>query len=184
MTKSTKNQYFGKSATAGFSHRLSTFLHKLLVPFIVVKNWFFLMSYPFMAIYNHWTGRKRIPTCTFYDLIPEGWRKAFGKQMLKELKIAWIKTGKSPFYFTDIKEKWGKLEAYTCGANEEIEAVLEKYNKLSQDYCLVCGSKAEYKTQGYISYLCERCFIDSLKHQVFESDEELLKYIEKYEIRK
>ena len=57
---------------------------------------------------------------TWYDDIPEGWRKAFGKQLSKELKKKKKKDNQlKTFRFSQIKEKHGSLCIYTQGCSEE-----------------------------------------------------------------
>lgn len=112
-----------------------------------------------------------------YDAIPYGWKKAFGKQLLKDLRKAWLESGKISFYFNDIKEKYGTLCLYANQGTEAIYKVLHHYEHLSQYYCIECGQKAEYVTRGWIQYLCEPCFMDYICSDKFESDTELFKYL-------
>lgn len=101
---------------------------------------------------------------TLYDHIPEGWRKAFGNQLSKELKKQLKKDNQlKTFRFSQIKEKYGTLRLYNFGCSEECMKLLNKYEKLSKEYCIECGKKAKYKTEGYVLYLCEECFEEYIK---------------------
>ena len=53
-----------------------------------IKNFFFCLRYPFWKSRNVWTGKFCGYSSTSYDWIPEGWRKAFGKELSKD--ITWI----------------------------------------------------------------------------------------------
>ena len=95
---------------------------------------------------------------TLYDHIPEGWRKAFGKQLSKELKKQLKKDNQlKTFRFSQIKEKYGTLRLYTFGCSKAVQNILDKYEELSEEYCIYCGKKSKYKTEGYILYVCEDC---------------------------
>ena len=118
-------------------------------------NKLFLKKYPFYKIKDI-NGNV---TGSWYDSIPVGWRKAFGKKLSNDLKASLMAAGTlESFRFTDIKEKWGVLEFYHTGCDEKTYEILEKYTALSAGYCMNCGKPAKYKTQGWISYLCESCF--------------------------
>ena len=131
-----------------------------------IRNFFFLMRYPFMKQHNRWTGKFSGYAFTEYDSIPVGWRKAFGKQLLEDIKkagkasrkrigkhLSWRKM----LTWWDIKEKWGTLRLY-ASATKEIQDVLFKYEALSEGYCINCGKPARYCTKGWVSYLCEDCY--------------------------
>lgn len=130
------------------------------VPFLVIKNFFFCLKYPFYTSRNVYTGKITGFRHTWYESIPEGWRKAFGKQLSKDLKEALKKDGmlKKSRFFSDIKEKYGTLRLYTCGEGENTHKVIRHYESLSMCYCIICGKPARYCTQGWIEYLCEDCF--------------------------
>lgn len=136
------------------------------------KNFILCQKYPFLKEGYNWYLPKRNPKYdyTWYDDIPEGWQKAFGKQMLIDIKAAIKKTKKAAWKnehrrlktadcltFQQIKEKWGELCLY-ASASEQVQNVLDYYEKLSIGYCINCGKPARYMTKGWIGYLCEDCF--------------------------
>ena len=160
------------------------FTYTIWKPFRAFGNLFFLAKYPFMWPTHVWTGKRMFPSHTSYDLIPYGWQKAFGKNLLKDLRKAWIDSGKPKFYFNDIKEKYGTLRLYINQGTDAIYKVIHHYEHLSQYYCIECGERAEYATEGWIEYLCEPCFMDYLCSDRFESDNELLKYLDECKLEK
>lgn len=123
-----------------------------------IKNYFLCKKYPFLKMYNAWNGKFMGYKYTWYDDIPEGWQKAFGKQLLEELKSVLIEESASKdFRFTQIKEKWGNLRLYTNGTTDKIQTILEKYELLSECYCIKCGKPARYVSIGWVEYYCEDC---------------------------
>lgn len=134
------------------------FKYQLTKPARCIYNAFLFIKYPFLQPRNVWTGKK------YWDFnklenIPAGWRKAFGKQLRNDLRKALIKDGiLHDFYFTQIKEKWGKLCLYNNGTGPESDYVINHYQELSMCYCINCGKPARYVTDGWIEYLCEDCF--------------------------
>ena len=131
--------------------------------FAAIHNYFFCLKYPFYKVYNVYTDKFSGYARTWYNAIPKGWRKAFGKQLSKELKKQLIKDGMLyTFRFSQIKEKYGTLRMYNFGCTEEVDHLLNKYEGLSKRYCIYCGRPAQYITSGYVSYLCEKCLRNEL----------------------
>jgi len=135
-----------------------------------IKNYFFCKKYPFWKAYNVWTRKFCGYSFTEYDNIAKGWQIAFGKQLSKELK----KVGKEELkrlnkeskdkkykwkdilQFEQIKEKYGTLRLYASGT-EKIQNILSKYESLSEEYCIHCGKPVQYRTKGWITFICEDC---------------------------
>lgn len=97
-----------------------------------------------------------LPTFTYLDSIPEGWRKAFGKELCNEIRSCLIKEKKlfTGMRITQIKEKYGTLRIggfYSRGISE----ILNKYSELSEKTCIICGKPATYISQGYICPYCD-----------------------------
>ena len=146
-----------------------------------IKRFFFLQRYPFMAPHRVWTGEKiKHPGFTDYDLLPDGWRKAFGPALLKDLKAA-LKKHPYDFYFTDIKEKYGTLRLYANAYSDEVQEVLSHYEGLSSKYCICCGDKVSYQFGFY--RLCYLCLLNDIKDDRFASDEEMFAYMEEFKIK-
>lgn len=130
-----------------------------ITPCVVIRNFFLCLRYPFYISRNVWTGKFMGFTSTWYDDIPDGWRKAFGKQFSKDLKKALKKDGiLKTFRFQQIKEKYGTLRLYNNGEGENTGNVIRYYENLSMCYCIMCGKLARYCTQGWVEYVCEDCF--------------------------
>lgn len=131
-----------------------------------IKNWFFCKKYPFWRARNTMTGKRLGYSFTWYDCIPEGWKKAFGEQLSEDIKKAGKESRKKNKHhlkwkdmlvWWQIKEKWGYLCLY-ASATEEIRDVLDTYEDLSSQYCINCGEKTSYVTDGYVEFLCDSCF--------------------------
>lgn len=102
-----------------------------------------------------------IPTYTEWDAMDgmPGWKKAFGKQYLKELKKQLKKDHYLyQFRITDIKEKYGTLRLYCNGASDEVYKIVDKYETLSYETCIECGKPATKIKAGWISPYCDECF--------------------------
>lgn len=133
-------------------------------PSKLIDNFLFCLKYPFWRATNVWTGKFLGYSFTWYDAIPEGWQKAFGKELSEEIKRigkAHLKTHKDQkwkdiLYWEDIKEKYGTLHLYAMTI-KPIQDILDRYEMLSRGYCIECGKPARYKTCGWIEYVCEDC---------------------------
>lgn len=139
------------------------FKHELLKSLKRLFYVFYFMRYPFLQPRNVWSGKKYWDWDMF-EFIPKGWRKAFGKKLKKDLRIALKRDGiLKTIYFIDIKEKYGTLCLYTNGAGPLSNGVIRRYEELSRCYCIKCGKPARYQTDGWINYLCEKCFDECIK---------------------
>lgn len=153
---------------------------------VCVKNFFFFMKYPFWQPRNVWSGKKYW-SFTEYEQISPGWRKAFGKQLSKDLRSALKKTKQlRSFYFLQIKQKWGFLCLYSTATTEEVFDILNYYEKLSIGYCEICGKPARYyKNYGWHTYLCSDCMDKEIKHNKPNcGDGELIKTKKPYRLKK
>lgn len=89
------------------------------------------------------------------NYIPEGWYKAFGKQLVKELTNELIKENYlDDFEIGQIKEKYGGLRIYIGPAPESIHKIINKYEDMSFNYCQVCGKPGRVYDNGWIMTLC------------------------------
>ena len=127
-----------------------------------------LEKYPWLTPYNVWTGKldeNYNYESTWADDIPDGWRLAFGDQMLEELNNLLKKYGLEDEYrIVQIKEKFGGLRWYDNGFHEEgyeeYQTWLNKYEDLSFTTCIACGKPAIGYTKGWITPLCKDCMKD------------------------
>ena len=121
-------------------------------------------KYPWLIPTNRWTGEiveDYDYDYTELDSMPEGWRIAFGDQMVEELNQELVKGGfVNDYRITQIKEKYGGLRWYDNGNTKEGYNIINKYESLSQRTCICCGKPAKYITLGWISPFCEDCIKD------------------------
>lgn len=134
----------------------------------VIKNIILCIRFPFL-IPNDLSGKKKYKKIIKYtnlDRVPDGWRKAFGIRLCKELKKVIKEEKCKNIYFMDIKEKYGSLRFYTNIYNEKVEKILDKYDHISKYICIKCGKKATKISKGWISPFCDNC----LKEEYFTYD--------------
>ena len=100
--------------------------------------------FPFLMPRNRWTGA--VPedydySYTELDSMPNGWRKAFGKQMCEDIREELIRAEYLDQYrITQIKEKYGTLCWYDFGCTERmLRDIIPKYEHLSARTCIRCG---------------------------------------------
>ena len=100
-----------------------------------------------------------IPTYTELDAMNSGWRKAFGIQMCKELKTQ-LKKEKFLYKYRilQIKEKFGILCWYDKYSSKEVQKIIQKYEDLSWNTCVICGKPATKISSGWICPYCDDCF--------------------------
>lgn len=141
-----------------------------------------LDSYPWLTPRNVWTDEiLENPNCewTLLDDVPEGWRKAFGEQMCKEINdemLTWDKKNYDNFRIMQIKEKWGFLHIYTNYGSEKLYEIIAKYSTTSRVTCIQCGRPARWISRGWILPWCEECAVKRLKDDDCDDDQFLDKY--------
>ena len=121
-------------------------------------------KYPWLIPTNRWTGEiieDYDYDYTELDAMPDGWRIAFGDQMVEELNQELVRGGfVNDYRITQIKEKFGGLRWYDNGNTEEGYNIIHKYESLSRKTCICCGKPAKYITLGWICPFCEDCIED------------------------
>ena len=132
-------------------------INQILAFKIKILDW--IEKYPLQIIH--------FPTYyTELDYMDKGWREAFGMNFCKDLRKALIKIGGYKLLFRfrilQIKEKYGRLEVYCIGYNDEINKVISKYSKLSEKTCIRCGKPATWISKGWISPYCDDCVPDKI----------------------
>lgn len=132
-------------------------INQILAFKIKILDW--IEKYPLQIIH--------FPTYyTELDSMDKGWREAFGMNFCKDLRKALIRTGGYKLLFRfrilQIKEKYGRLEVYCIGYNDEINKVISKYSKLSEKTCIRCGKPATWISKGWISPYCDDCVPDKI----------------------
>lgn len=126
-------------------------------------------KYPWLQIRNVWTN-KPIDDIqfTWLDDLPEGWKIAFGLNMIEELNEILKKANyENQYKIIQIKEKWGFLHWYDNGVPnniyKEYNEWLSKYEELSKKTCIFCGNPGNIIDNGWILPLCKKCEEDGWK---------------------
>lgn len=135
---------------------------------VIEYNKMLVKKYPFLeppsmspAYYDY--------SYTWLDMMPNGWRKAFGEQMCEEIKNELIKyndySGEylGKYVIFDIKEKYGRLCWYDTGypKDSNIDEIIDKYERLSEDICWKCGNPATKISTGWVLPWCDECANDA-----------------------
>ena len=100
---------------------------------------------------------------TELDDLPSGWRKAFGLQMCEEIRDALIEDGDlNRWRMVQVKEKYGSARIYDNGHKRDsrIPDIIDKYERMSERICIVCGRPATRITTGWICPYCDDCCPD------------------------
>lgn len=110
---------------------------------------------------------------TWMDSMPQGWRIAFGDDLLEELDTILRKYEcRDSYYIIQIKEKYGGLRWYDDGicseSYEDYGKCMDKYEQLSYNTCIACGKPAEYTTRGWVVPICGDCAQEKYKGQKFD----------------
>lgn len=139
----------------------------MLKLFTRIRNYLLIKKYPFLECRNVWTDTK-INTSydiTWLDDLPIGWRRRFGKAICEDLKTL-FKKSKTKGYIKkyrlhQIKEKYGQLRWYDNGVPDDIyddyNRLIDKYTKLSEITCIMCGKKGEIDTTQFWLYpVCKK----------------------------
>ena len=127
-------------------------------------------EYPFLIPSSRWSGN-RITALddddapeydyeyTELDDMPEGWRIAFGNDLLRDLKAELVKSDRLEDYrVVQIKEKYGGLRWYDNGCTDKwYSEILPKYERLSYRTCIHCGKPATVISKGWIMPFCDDC---------------------------
>lgn len=125
-------------------------------------------KYPWLRINNRWTN-EYIDGAegTELDLMPDGWRKAFGEQMCEEINtelLTWPQEEREKFRIIDIKEKWASLRFYTNLVTPNLNKIIQKYTLLSRFTCIYCGKPALWISRGWYMPFCQKCADEQYYH--------------------
>ena len=88
-----------------------------------------IKKYPFAEVYSI---KGEALEYSWLELIPSVWSEAFGEQMLEDLAKAIKRSDAGKVHIIDMKEKYEELRIQTDVYNEEIERVIDKYEKISR----------------------------------------------------
>ena len=133
-----------------------------------------LTRYPWLVTRNRFTDQPYYDGSTELDMMPTGWREAFGEQMCEEMDnemLTWSKSNYDNFRIIQIKEKWGALRVYVNFSSEELDKILAKYTTTSRVTCLQCGRPAKWISKGWICPWCDDCAVENL-HACYMDDDQ------------
>lgn len=128
--------------------------------------------YPYLLPRNVWTGK----VSEDYDYtyirgigeIPNGWEKLF-LQMCEDIRQPLIDADYlDKLMFSQIKEKWNRLECYNFGAPEKVHEIIDKYSVMASYICTRCGKPATCESQGWIESFCDDCWKGVIKPEYIE----------------
>lgn len=99
-----------------------------------------------------------IPISNEFDMLPIGWKKAFGKELLRELKYQLKEENLLYKYrIKSIQNRNGYLVINSIIQTNGIHEILSKYYFLSKNICIECGKKAEVYTNINCNPFCMSC---------------------------
>lgn len=82
-----------------------------------------------------------------------GWQQLM-RNMLQEIENSY--TDNEIPVFEDIKDKFGTLRVYGHNFNDETRTIINKYEKLSTETCMTCGTRGQLRVQNRWLYVaCE-----------------------------
>lgn len=125
---------------------------------IRLRNKKLLKKYPWLAPIDLWARRINTYDFTLLDQMEDGWRKAFGILMIKDIDKA---LNGHMLHTNQIKEKYGRLTWYFSTDKEVYDAVdnvIDAYSYISEHVCIHCGQPDVGYTSGYIIPICKKCF--------------------------
>jgi septum formation topological specificity factor MinE len=103
------------------------------------------------------------------DFLPDGWTNTFIPEMKKELANV-LGSYVDDFVIFQIKEKYGYMRMYWSWADRDytdneakdvgmlttdIEAIIRKYENISEKTCVVCGKESTKMTAGWVMPVCD-----------------------------
>jgi DNA-directed RNA polymerase subunit RPC12/RpoP len=131
------------------------------------KNKELVERYPYLLPRNVWTGKVADDynyEYTLYVEIPRGWEKLF-MQLCEDIRQPLIDAGYlDKFRFSQVKEKYNRLECYNFGAPEAVQEIINKYSVMAGYVCTICGKPATFETNSYIASFCGDCQKEFVLH--------------------
>jgi len=166
--RNEEGRVFVPEEEEGFNDFIDTLFSIIIEPTDEQKhNYKMIKNYPFLLPKNRWDKGLNIAdeyafdfTHIETDAMPKGWFKAFGIQMLDEIREFMLLHNPKFLYqytITDIKEKYGGLRWYDNGTPKGMYEIIDKYTRLSYQICISCGEVATHTTDGWVMPLCDIC---------------------------
>lgn len=128
------------------------------------KRWL-IYEYPWLDVSEdeavNYLDIEKDKVYTFIDCAPTGWEKLC-EDLCAEIKPLLERVGYEKKYsLCQVKEKYGGLRWYDNGVPNEIwdeyNAIIRKYELLSEKTCCICGAPATKISTGWISPFCDEC---------------------------
>ena len=142
-----------------------------------MKNYELCIKYPILVPRNNLTGDELSDynyNYTMLDLIPDGWRIAFGEEWANEVQCAINKLPENKrdnIFIVQLKEKYGIFFQYFSNYTDDLETVIRKYENLSEKICIECGKPATKVSTNWISPYCDEC-AKNIRHEIFRDIKE------------
>jgi hypothetical protein len=76
---------------------------------------------------------------------------------MRTFRTVWLDRIPTQMHFTQIKEKFGTLRAYTVGGDAYCEGVVSMAEGMSGKICEACGVPGKSTKSGWIKTLCKEC---------------------------
>lgn len=97
---------------------------------------------------------KFLKKCTME--IPNGWINLVSA-LCEEIQNVINEKNLEDYEVCQVKEKFGELRWYDWGGSPEIDEIIEKYRRKSQQTCASCGKPATKISLGWICPWCDDC---------------------------
>jgi hypothetical protein len=126
-----------------------------------------LEKYPWLNVRHRFSGELiEDEGLTEFDImeVPKAWKNTFIPNMIEEIDQLLKKANYIQEYqILQVKEKYGTLRWYDAGFPtdyyEELQQIIDKYEKISEFTCSVCGKYDQDEVQmrqgGWISAYCK-----------------------------
>lgn len=140
-----------------------------------MKNKRLTKKYYWLIPRNVWSGKVlKDYDYTWIDWgCSPGWEKAYGNMYMKELGDEVNRAGLKDFMIFQEKEKFGQHRLYTSYSTEEIDEIIDKYERISEHVCFFCGRPDTHITDmGWVLPVCPKCYEKKWRRgSKFEYDE-------------
>ena len=88
--------------------------------------------------------------------VPDGWIDLTYDLLMEIYTVLKEKGTLDDYHLSQAKEKFGKLRWYDNCDDEDVQAIVKRYEKYSAHTCVRCGEPAEFVSIEYISPWCAR----------------------------
>lgn len=158
-----RNRYTGRHYTpAWYTEKLLEIHNKIgfgeYVAGSTLRSRYYRTVSKLLTVLSYVNVFRYIPTSTWLDNLPYGWKQGFAIDMCKEIKRVLKRRKRNGdlyhYFIFDVKEKRGELCWHASLHTYELDNIIEKYEDVAYHTCVECGKPAEYHTDSLGSY-CE-----------------------------